>query len=272
MTPGDFTAMLASKVAFPALSLFSPRAGEGEDPALRVYENPLGQKVLYRPASLDKMVLWEQWRWKDYRGLDIHEGDIVIDLGGHIGTSTLNYAHYVGPRGRVYSIEAMPDNFAILKRNIERNHLDNVEAFHLAIVGDPAIESIELNTNPYNTGGHSVLALSTGEGARSVTPAMTLEAFVERERIPRIDILQMDIEGAEFEIFLRTDPALIASIPQIMFEYHDGPGRDHRVLVDLLTGLGFELEEYVNFVSKALRLDTGILYARKPSSSDSRKT
>ena len=83
------------------------------------------------------MVLWEQWGAKDYQTVTVKEGDVVIEIGGHIGTSTLNYSHLVGPRGVVYSIEALPENFEILKRNIERNGITNVKAFHLAIVGDP---------------------------------------------------------------------------------------------------------------------------------------
>ena len=94
---------------------------------------------------------------------------------------------------------------------------------------------------------------------------MTLEAFVRRERIERIDILQMDIEGAEFDILLNIDKALLASIPQLLFEYHDAYAapRTHVELVDLLRGLGFTTHEYSNFITRALNLETGIITAQK---------
>lgn len=263
MTPGDFVAMLASKVVFPAASLFSPRDPDVPNSGLRVYTSPYGQKILYRPATLDKMVLWEQWGAKDYQTVTAKEGDIVIELGGHIGTSTLNYSHLVGRTGMVYAIEALPENYAILERNIERNGITNVRAYNLAIVGDPATTHITLNANPYNSGGHSIFEMSVDAQATFDCPAMTLDAFVARERIPRIDILQMDIEGAEFDILLNCDRALLASIREILFEYHDAYAkpRTHQELVDLLHGLGFKTGEYRNFITKALNLQTGIITA-----------
>lgn len=265
MTLGDFVALVASKVVFPAASLLSPRDANEEDRSLRVYTSPFGQKILYRPNTLDKMVLWEQWGAKDYQTVAVKEGDIVIEIGGHIGTSTLNYSHLVGPTGVVYAIEALPENFAILRKNIERNGITNVKIFNLAIVGDENTKEIVLNSNPYNSGGHSIFKMSVEEEARTVCPAMTLKKFIETERIPRVDILQMDIEGAEFDILLNIDKALLASIPQILFEYHDAYAapRTHAELVELLRGLGFTTHEYINFIAKTLKLQTGIITAQK---------
>ncbi|HEV7491432.1 MAG TPA: FkbM family methyltransferase [Rhodanobacteraceae bacterium] len=265
MTAGDFVALLASKVVFPVASVFSPRDPDVANSGLRIYTSPFGQKILYRPGTLDKMVLWEQWGAKDYQTVTVKEGDVVIEIGGHIGTSTLNYSHLVGPRGVVYSIEALPENFDILKRNIERNGITNVKAFHLAIVGDSSIDHIVLNKNPYNSGGHSIFKMSVEEEATSVCPAMTLDAFIKTENIDRVDILQMDIEGAEFDILLSADKALLASIPQIMFEYHDAYAepRTHAELLDLLNGIGFTTHEYINFIAKTLKLETGIITAYK---------
>jgi hypothetical protein len=86
---------------------------------------------------------------------------------------------------------------------------------------------------------------------------------VKREGIPRIDILQMDIEGAEFDILLNCDRALLASIREILFEYHDAYAkpRTHQELLDLLHGIGFKTGEYRNFIAKALNLETGIITA-----------
>lgn len=263
MTPGDFVAMLASKVVFPVASLFSPRDPDVANSGLRVYTSPYGQKILYRPATLDKMVLWEQWGAKDYQTVTVNEGDVVIELGGHIGTSTLSYAHRVGPTGIVYAIEALPENYEILKRNIARNGITNVKAYHLAIVGDPSTTHVTLNANPYNSGGHSIFRMSVGAEATFDCPAMTLEAFCRREGITRIDILQMDIEGAEFDILMNCNKTLLAAIREIMFEYHDAYAkpRTHQELLDLLHGVGFKTEEYRNFITKALNLETGIITA-----------
>jgi FkbM family methyltransferase len=159
----------------------------------------------------------------------------------------------------------LPENYAILKRNIERNGITNVKAYNLAIVGDPATTHITLNANPYNSGGHSIFEMSVDAQAKFDCPAMTLEAFVKREGISRIDILQMDIEGAEFDILLNCDKQLLASIREMLFEYHDAYAkpRTHQDLLDLLHGLGFNTHQYRNFITKALNLETGIITARR---------
>ena len=51
------------------------------------------------------------------------KGDIVIDIGSHIGPYTIIASKRVGLRGKVVTIEADPDNFNILNRNIHLNKL-----------------------------------------------------------------------------------------------------------------------------------------------------
>jgi len=51
-----------------------------------------------------------------------------------------------------------------------------------------------------------------------------------------------------------------------MFEYHDAyapAGRGHADLLDALHALGLQTQEYRNFISRALHLETGIIYAHK---------
>ena len=61
-------------------------------------------------------------------------GDIVVDVGAHIGHYTLIAAKRVGPKGKVISIEADPKNFEILNKNIELNKLnDNVITINCAV-------------------------------------------------------------------------------------------------------------------------------------------
>ena len=56
----------------------------------------------------------------------VHEGDIVVDIGAHVGYYTLLMAQLVGKNGKVYSFEPDPVNFQLLKKSVEINGFENV--------------------------------------------------------------------------------------------------------------------------------------------------
>src|ERR687890_785571 len=61
------------------------------------------------------------------------EGDVVVDIGAHIGPYTIIASKRVGHNGKVVAIEADPDNFDILTRNIHLNKITNVIALNYAV-------------------------------------------------------------------------------------------------------------------------------------------
>jgi tRNA G37 N-methylase Trm5 len=60
------------------------------------------------------------------------EGDVVVDVGAHIGRYTIIASKRVGPNGKVIAIEADPSNFEMLNRNIQLNRLANVTTLNYA--------------------------------------------------------------------------------------------------------------------------------------------
>ncbi|SRR6266545_2940317 len=68
---------------------------------------------------------------------EVRPGDVVVDVGAHIGYFTLLLAALVGPKSRVFAFEPDPDNFALLCRNVELNGSDPVL---LALTRHPQLE------------------------------------------------------------------------------------------------------------------------------------
>ena len=58
------------------------------------------------------------------------QGDVVVDIGAHMGRYTIIGAKRVGAQGKVVAIEAHPGNFEMLNRNIKLNQLTNVVPFN----------------------------------------------------------------------------------------------------------------------------------------------
>jgi FkbM family methyltransferase len=125
----------------------------------------------------------------------VDRGDIVIDLGAHIGTFTLPLAQKTGPTGSVVAVEADPRNYALLTANVERNSLDGYVRTINAVVGNPA-ESYELVRNPANT-GMSQPILSPGEQG-AMLPGIGLDEIVRSER--RVDVVKIVVQGMELDV------------------------------------------------------------------------
>jgi predicted RNA methylase len=61
------------------------------------------------------------------------KGDIVIDVGAHMGRYTIIASKRVGENGKVVAIEAHPGNYEMLKRNIKLNKLTNIIPLNFAV-------------------------------------------------------------------------------------------------------------------------------------------
>lgn len=170
------------------------------------------------------------------------QGDTVIDLGGHIGTSALLFSRLVGPSGRVFSFE--PVLHAALERNMRENGATNVRVLPVGAGNGEGETAFFLS----DRGVDSRIAGNSGmsDGVEVSLPVTTLDRFVAEERLDRVDFIKMDIEGAE-EAAIRGAQATIARFrPKwSIASYHTDPSgeRQHPKLVRLLTSLGYHVRE-----------------------------
>jgi FkbM family methyltransferase len=121
-------------------------------------------------------------------------GDIVIDAGSCYGDTALYFSTKVGPAGRVIGFEFIPDNLEILRQNLELNpkYSSNIE-----IIERPVWESSEKVFYMVSNGPASQLSESPlGNGASEVS-TLSIDDMVRDKRLPRLDFIKMDIEGAE---------------------------------------------------------------------------
>jgi len=122
------------------------------------------------------------------------EGEIVIDVGAHIGLFTIYASRLVGPNGIVIAIEPHPDNFSILLSNIRLNHLQNVIPVNMAIADKEGTAKLFIDKK--STTGHSII-FHRSENFLEVR-CTTLDFIVKRLGLTHVDFIKMDIEGAEY--------------------------------------------------------------------------
>ena len=125
-------------------------------------------------------------------------GQVVVDVGAHIGLYTLKSAKDVGPNGRVISVEPDPQSFRILKDNIAQNHLDNVIVVNAALSDVSGQKQFFACTDPSLSG----FELQPDALLREVTVvrAMTLDELLRSCGISQVDWIKIDVEGAETKV------------------------------------------------------------------------
>ena len=137
----------------------------------------------------------------------LQPGMTVVDIGAHGGYFSLMGASRVGPAGKVYAFEPYPASFEELQRNIELNGYKSIHAVRKAVSDRTGVR--KLLVNPKGSDRHSLYA---GESAwKPNSPEVettSLDDFLETCNWPRVDLIKMDIEGAE--------PAALAGMEQTL--------------------------------------------------------
>jgi FkbM family methyltransferase len=175
------------------------------------------------------------------------EGDIVIDIGAHIGLYTIISSKRVGAQGKVVAIEADPENFEMLNSNIKLNQLTNVIPLNYAVYSKETkiklyLPSGESGFTKYNT----IMPnwINTQEKFVEVN-ANTLDYLLQLNKIRQEEVnwIKIDVEGAEFEVLKGATNVLSKSKDvAILMELH-GPPHIYRPKVEELVNLyNFKIE------------------------------
>lgn len=195
----------------------------------------------------------------------VRPGDVVFDIGANVGAHTLSMAQAVGAQGKVYAFEPADFAFAKLRRNLALNPDLQARTFlqQTLLAGDSsAAPEREIYASWPLEGDGSVHPKHRGKLVSAEhAKVQTLDEFVERESIQRLNLIKMDVDGHELpvlqgaqETLRRFRPTLVMEMsPYIHAEFHH-PFAD---FVDLLRSAGYELRNADT--GKAVPLDTGQL-------------
>lgn len=161
--------------------------------------------------------------------LGIHEPEVVewiasslkagmtfLDVGTNVGYYTLLGARCVGDSGSVIAIEPDPEVLAILRQNIEVNLLNNVKFVHGAASGTSGRARLGRATSTsYSTGLYCQNAANWIDVRR-----YSLDAIVSELNIAAVDLVKLDVEGAELEVLEGMSKMLKENRPKVIVELH----------------------------------------------------
>jgi len=156
----------------------------------------------------------------------LRSGMVVFDVGANVGELTTLFSHFVTPAGSVHAFEPVDQAYerlqavvAVLGRsNVVLNKIAVAERTESIVLNLYDEEHLSWNTvasRPMRKGGADVLPV-----ARREVPAVSLDDYCDERAIDRIDLLKIDVEGAELDVLHGSERLLRArAIRCCVFEF-----------------------------------------------------
>lgn len=156
-------------------------------------------------------------------------GDVVYDIGAHVGFYTLLASNLVGDTGKVFAFEPLPRNSAYLRKHLALNHRTNAKLFESAVGAQ---------------GGAALLAESEssfsgriGEKGELPVAIVSIDELVARSEMEPPDIIKIDVEGGEISVLRGAEKMLRAHRPTILLATHGSIA--HAACLAFLKNIGY---------------------------------
>lgn len=168
----------------------------------------------------------------------------IVDLGANIGL----FSAYVAPYCKeLICVEPDENHCECIKANLK--DFDNFEVKKLAVANMDGKKTFFLNKN--NTTAHTLLGGNKKDSVE--VDVLSLDSLLGD--VPHIDLLKMDIEGAEFEVLCGNKAArALKKTDVIIGEYHSFAGRNFNQIMDALKASGFNVREFKNSINASMFL------------------
>ena len=148
----------------------------------------------------------DSYSWDQLKVLDTFLGSecVFFDIGANQGEFTLFAAKRLS-QGTVYAFEPMSEMFGRLSRNVEENGFDNVRLIQAGLWSEAETKPVFTMPGRFSDGSHpkglgTLFQTEERDLLAEVVPLMTLDGFVEDEKLTRLDAMKLDVEGAEHEV------------------------------------------------------------------------
>jgi FkbM family methyltransferase len=178
------------------------------------------------------------------------EGMTMIDIGAHMGMYTLTASKLVGESGIVVALEPSTREFQRLTFHVTLNDLRNVRCLQVAAssaCGEAALKIAWEWNSGHNTFGeffNPAVEMTREERV----PMQTVDALVAAQRLQRVDVIKIDVEGHELQVLAGTVETLTRFRPRVLIEVCEETlrrqGASAEAVLGFLTKHGYVLSEF----------------------------
>ena len=199
--------------------LLKQNAGLARDFSARLtWQGPTGPLTATISDLSELKIIREVFFGDEYLAPDGVDPEVIVDLGSNAGFSVLFFKS-VYPNARIVAVEPHTGTFQRLR--INTSHLDGVELVNAAVTDRDGETTLFSGSESWA----AALTPSADRRTETVIPAVTLQRIVEDLDLPRIDLLKMDIEGAEEQV-LASSASVLRQTRSLIFEYHQEHSRE----------------------------------------------
>ncbi|MEO0456624.1 MAG: FkbM family methyltransferase [Cyanobacteria bacterium P01_A01_bin.114] len=210
-----------------------------------------GLRIAVRHNLYDVLIVREQYIDRFYlrhfasvdeKPLEDHKPTIV-DVGSYIGDFVLYCAHQLG--ARVIAYEPIAENFEMLERNITLNPAiaEQITTVHKGIANaDQVVSNVQVMGREIHASSYYYADDPIAE--KRTIPCDTLADVLTLNKLERIDLLKVDCEGGEYDIFSEMAQDVYDRIGTLVFEWHKVPDWQTKFkrVIERLESAGFTLE------------------------------
>ena len=173
----------------------------------------------------------------------VQPGDVVVDLGAHVGACTKFLSDLVRETGTVYSVEPFPLNFEILKLNVAKLHLTNVQLINCAVSHASGKLMMEVPTfAEYGESFYDARLMPEGSTSSLRQAAVDVETVdgILAGRPQAISFIKCDVEGQELQTLWGAKRVIETDLPMLMLEVSLMSSETHQEVCQLLASYGYQ--------------------------------
>lgn len=180
------------------------------------------------------------------------DSPVIFDIGSHIGLSIIYFKQQY-PNSNITGFEPNPNVFHILEDNIKGNSIKNVQLHNIALGKDEEKRSLYIDNSGNNCFSTSSFSKDAWNGKQSSIPITVQTQKLSKYIVEKVDILKIDVEGAENEIIedLQLEKKF-NMIGTIMIEFHSKNKSKPNRIVECLKKNNFEITQKEDKTEKGL--------------------
>jgi FkbM family methyltransferase len=228
---------------------------------LRVLDNKFNLKYYYDEKN-NPIVSYIDFVYNDIYNDFMKDSKIIIDAGANIG-AFIQYAHMKTQPEKIIVIEPLIEHCENIKKPF--SHLNNLEIINKAL-HNTNNEDITLWTREDETTTSSIIQINDFE---AIT-VKTIDLKTVIGTLPKIDLLKLDVEGAEYDVFKDLEIETLKKIDKLIIEYHYNDIVERNLLrttiLDKLDATGYVYSETTDFKKLGVMNEhekQGTIFAKK---------